>query len=126
KGGSPHIYVFLFRPALADDVMNLMNSLLSKTETQALRELFATTAAGKNRQQRKAVAGIVDRYLVNLMPLVDGYEFRAISTRRAVNLFLERVETRAPRLSGQGQRFGGTINMHYSWRQEMTPWRDLL
>lgn len=60
------------------------------------------------------------------MPLLAGSEFRLISTHRAVNLFLEKVETRAPMLRGQGQSFGSTINMHYSWSDEMTPWAAVL
>lgn len=124
-GGGHHVYTFLFRPHLADDIVGALQGLPAD-EREALELLFQTTAPGRNRQQRRAVASVVDRHLELLLPLVDGHEFRAISTRRASNLFLELVETRAPMLSGRGSGFGSTINMHYSWTSEMTPWAGTL
>ena len=124
-GGSHHMYAFVFRPHLADDLLNALRDLPAD-EMAALEVLFSTTAERRNRQQRRAVASVVDRHLDHLLPLLDGHEFRVISTRRATNLFLELVETRAPMLSGRGSGFGSTINMHYSWRAEMTPWSRLL
>lgn len=124
-GGSHHIYAFLFRPGLADDLVQALTTI-PHDERVALEHLFHTTADGRKGQQRRGVATIVDRYLPALLPLVDGSEFRVISTHRASNLFLELVETRAPMLSGRGSGFGATINMHYSWQREMTPWNRVL
>lgn len=124
-GGSHHVYAFLFRPHLADDLIDALRDLPSG-ERAALDLLFLTTSSGRNRQQRRAVGTVVARNLERLLSLIDGYEFRVISTRRASNLFLELVETRAPMLGGRGSGFGSTINMHYSWHNEMTPWSEIL
>lgn len=125
KGGAHHVYVFMFRPALAQDLMATL-AVLPVDTRQALDVLFTTTASAKKRPQRRAVATVVNQHIGTLMPLLAGSEFRLISTHRAVNLFLQKVETRAPMLRGQGQSFGSTINMHYSWSSEMTPWATVV
>lgn len=125
KGGAHHVYAFMFRPRLAQDLMRALITLPPDMR-EALELLFATTAPSKKRPQRRAVAAVVDKHLMALLPLLEGSEFRLISTHRAVNLFLEKVETRAPMLRGQGQSFGSTINMHYSWSREMTPLATVL
>lgn len=119
------MYVFMFRPALAQDLMTSLATLPADTR-EALDLLFTTTAPAKKRAQRRAVATVVNQHRQALMPLLAGFELRLISTHRAVNLFLEKVETRAPMLRGQGQSFGSTINMHYSWSTEMTPWATVV
>lgn len=125
RGGAHHVYVFMFRPGLAHDVMSVLAAIPS-AERAALELLFQTTAPSRKRPQRRAVATVVDRHLAQLLALLQGYEFRAISTHRAVNLFLEEIQTRAPMLRGQGGSFGSTINMHYSWQREMVPWHAML
>lgn len=125
RGGSHHLYAFMFRPDLDRDLMAQLR-VLPSAERQALEVLFTTTAKQRKRQQRLAVATVVGRHFGLLEPLLRGFEFRVISTTRAERLFLEEIETRAPMLRGQGQTFGSTINMHYSWSREMTAWSAVL
>lgn len=124
RGGSHHIYCFVFRPALSSGVSTALHGVLPRSELDALALLFRTTAAGRARPQRRAVGTVIDRHLALLAPLLDGYEFRVISTWRAVNLFLEKVANRCPHIAGKIR--GGTINMHYSWGSEMSPWDQVL
>lgn len=129
--GIPFFFVVSIRWEIVEEVMRLIR----REDQRLVHLIFQTRARGKKR----AEDALVDDFVVGfrkrsewntlLQDLKNTGTHVVLSAQRAMNLFLEKFETRCPALTlGQfATKFRGRrglpaeINMHFSISQEMMP-----
>lgn len=127
----PFFFVVSVRWRIVEEVMRLIR----REDQKLVHLIFQTRARGKKRAEDALVDNIVagfrekNEWNTLLQDLKNAGTHVVLSAQRAMNLFIEKFETRCPALTlGQfAAKFRGRrglpaeINMHFSISQEMTP-----